>query len=66
MLFARNCFVITKVWIGYHPLKMHYSANSMGSLPSWDLDDQHSVAPSPEEFGWTKTLSTVHHSNQSG
>ena len=30
----------------------------MGSLPSWDMDDQHSVAPSPEEFTWTKTLST--------
>ena len=55
---GRNCFVITEVWTGHHPLKMHYLANSVGSLPSWDLDDPHSVAPSLEEFAWTKTLSS--------
>ena len=26
----------------------------MGILPSWDLDDRHSVVTSPEEFAWTK------------
>ena len=41
---------------------MHYSANSMGSLPSWDLDDRHSEVTSPEEFAWTKTSYTSHQS----
>ena len=47
-----------KVCIGYQPFRIHYSVNSMDSLPSWNLDDQHSVAPSSEEFAWTKTSST--------
>ena len=41
---------------------MHYSAKSMGILPCWGLDDQHSVVTSPEEFTWTKTSYTSHQS----
>ena len=50
---GRKCFVIIEVWIG--PTQNALFSKLDGVQ---DLDNQHSVAPSPEEFAQMKTIST--------
>ena len=50
---GRKCFVIIEAWIGATQNALFSKLNGVQ-----DLDDQHSVAPSPEEFAQMKTIST--------